>query len=67
MSENKPTLKQTIGSVLAAFIGVQNSQNRERDFQGGSAKRFVLVGVISTILLVVAILIIVGFVMILIQ
>lgn len=47
-----PTLLQVIGSVLAAAFGVQSNKNRERDFQAGSWKLFVIVGVIGTILFV---------------
>lgn len=69
MSEKpeKPSMKQVIGSVLAGFFGVQSDKNRQRDFSSGSPRRFVLVGIISTIILVFALLIIVGFVMIIVQ
>lgn len=44
---------QVIGSVLAAGFGVQSEKNRERDFQGGSSKHFVIVGVVATVLFVI--------------
>lgn len=47
-----PTLLQVIGSVLAAAFGVQSNKNRERDFQAGSWRIFLVVGVIGTILFV---------------
>lgn len=39
---------QVAGSVLASFFGVQNSSNRERDFQSGKLKHFIAVGVVMT-------------------
>jgi hypothetical protein len=47
---------QVVGSVLAAAFGVQSSANRERDFASGSAKEFVIVGIIFTIVFVLTIL-----------
>lgn len=44
------TLREVIGSVLAAGFGVQSQRNRERDFTRGSAKQFVIVGLIATVL-----------------
>ena len=49
----KLTLLQTIGSVLASFFGVQSGRNRQRDFQHGSAPKFIAVGLILTVVLVV--------------
>lgn len=42
------TIWQVVGSVLASFFGVQSSRNRERDFESGKAKHFVVVGIIMT-------------------
>ena len=55
-------LKQTIGSVLAAFLGVQNDKNRERDFNHGKFSHFVIVGLIAVILFVLALVAIVALV-----
>lgn len=46
------TLLQTIGSVLASFFGVQSGRKRQRDFQHGSAPRFIAVGLILTALFI---------------
>lgn len=51
--QGRPNLLQVIGSVLAAAFGVQSAKNRQRDFAGGSATTFIVVGVIATILFVV--------------
>ena len=46
--DNKPSLLQVIGSVLAAFFGVQNSKNRERDFKHGNHRHFIITGIVLT-------------------
>mgnify|MGYP002652713301 CR=1 FL=1 len=58
-AERKPTLLQVIGSVLAAFFGVQSSRNRARDFTHGRAIPFVIVGILLTLLLVGSLILIV--------
>lgn len=44
--------RKTIGSVLAAFFGVQSSENRKRDFEQGSPARFIVVALLMTLGLV---------------
>ena len=44
------TWRQTLHSALAAGLGVQTAHNRQRDFAGGFARRFVVTGVILTAL-----------------
>ena len=51
----KPGLRQIVGSVLAAGLGVQSEKNRHRDFQHGSARDYILVGIVATILFIAAI------------
>ena len=49
--EKQPTtLREVIGSVFPAAIGVQSSSNRERDFARGSAKQFIVIGLMATVL-----------------
>lgn len=43
------TLRELLGSVLAAAIGVQSDRNRERDFRRGSARLYVVMGVVATV------------------
>ena len=50
----RPNLVQVVFSVLAAAIGVQNSKNRERDFATGNPLVFIIVGLIFTVLFVLA-------------
>ena len=47
-------LRQVVGSVVASFVGVQKSENRERDFQHGRARDFILVGALATVVFVLA-------------
>ena len=47
------SILQVIQSVLAATMGVQSHQNRERDFSRGSAKTFIVAGILGTLVLVV--------------
>lgn len=56
----KLPLLQVIRSVLSAAIGVQSSKNRERDFEGGNLKVYIITGLvmvavfISTLVIVVS-------------
>jgi Protein of unknown function (DUF2970) len=49
---SKPSIIQTIKSILAAFIGVQTEQNRKIDFEQGSPTTYIIAGLIFTILFV---------------
>ncbi|MBK8536335.1 MAG: DUF2970 domain-containing protein [Candidatus Competibacteraceae bacterium] len=48
-----PSLMQIILSVLA-FFGVQSERNRERDFGRGKAIHYIAVGLVMTLVLIVA-------------
>lgn len=56
--ENKPNddgkhgIVSVIASALAAFIGIQNDENRERDFQQKSIVPYMIAGVIITTLFI---------------
>jgi hypothetical protein len=52
-----PTLWQVAKSVLAAMLGVQKSENYQRDFQHGKPSQYIILGLIFV---TVFILIIVG-------
>ncbi len=54
-----PSLWQSLTSVLAAFFGVQNSKNRERDFTRGKASHFIVIGIAVTVVLVLTVIFIV--------
>lgn len=49
---SKPTITQVIKSVLAAVIGVQSDDNRQKDFEQGSLSTYIIAGVIFTVLFV---------------
>ena len=54
-SNDKPNLPRVIASTLAAAFGVQSEKNRLRDFQHGSAKAYVVAGVIGTVIFVLTV------------
>lgn len=50
--EKEPGLKQIIGSVFSAAIGIQSSKNQQRDFKHGKARVFIISGIIFTLLFI---------------
>ena len=59
MEDGKPTLIDTIKSVLASFFGVQSDKIRKRDFQQGNPAQFIIVGLVLTVLFIVGMIFIV--------
>ena len=57
------TVWQLVASALAAGFGVQSSRNRNRDFAKGKPGQFIAVGVILTLVFVIAIVILVNMVL----
>ncbi|NOU20470.1 MAG: DUF2970 domain-containing protein [Methyloglobulus sp.] len=57
---SKPTIIQTIKSILAAFVGVQSDKNRKLDFEQGSLMTYVIAGFIFTFLFISAIVFVVS-------
>ena len=53
--DNKPSIRQVIGSVMASFIGVQSNRNRERDFQHGRPIHYIIAGLAMTLLFVLVV------------
>jgi hypothetical protein len=49
--------------VLAAFFGVQSSRNRERDFSRGSARTFIIAGLIGTAIFIGTVILVVRLVL----
>lgn len=60
---NKPSTLQVIGSVLAAFFGVQSKKNKERDFKHGSHKQFIIMGILMTFTFIAAVILVVQLVL----
>lgn len=58
----KPNLLHVVKSVLAAAIGVQSDKNREVDFKHGSLPAYIIVGLIGTVLFILAIVAVVSLV-----
>lgn len=56
----KPGFFQLVLSILAGAIGVQSNKNRERDFQDGDIKKFLIGGVVFTILFIFVLIVIVN-------
>ncbi|MCC6706206.1 MAG: DUF2970 domain-containing protein [Gammaproteobacteria bacterium] len=46
------SLREVVGSIMAALLGVQSSRNHARDFARGTAKQYIVVGLVATILFV---------------
>ncbi|MEQ1546385.1 DUF2970 domain-containing protein [Methyloglobulus sp.] len=57
---SKPTIIQTIKSILAAFVGVQSDKNRKLDFEQGSLSTYVIAGLIFTVVFVSALIFVVS-------
>lgn len=62
-TKQQPGLISMVISVLAAFLGVQTEKNRQRDFEHGSPKAYIAIGIILTILFVLGLVGIVNLVM----
>lgn len=58
-----PSFWQSVHSVAAAFFGVQNSKNRERDFTHGKPLHFIFIGIAMTAGLIAVIVFIVRMVL----
>lgn len=59
--DKAPSFWQSVGSVFAAFFGVQSSRNRVRDFTHGKPAVFIVVGLIVTVLFVMTVVLAVKF------
>ena len=54
--ENQPlSLREVVGSIMAALMGVQSSRNHARDFKRGTARQYIVVGLIATVLFVLVV------------
>ena len=58
--KQSPSLKQVFKAVTGALIGVQSEQQRQQDFNSSSPLPYIVVGIIVTVLFVVALLLIVS-------
>ena len=44
--------RDVIAGVMAAALGVQSEKNRQRDFEHGSPRQFVIVAIIATLVFI---------------
>ena len=51
----KLSLPQVFGSVFSSFLGVQKNATRERDFTRGRARDFIIVGIVLTVVFILAV------------
>ena len=49
------SLREVIGSVMAALLGVQSSRAHARDFTRGSARQYIVAGLIATALFILVV------------
>lgn len=50
--KQKLSFREVLGSVGAAFLGVQSGRNRERDFSRGRPRDFIVMGLLATLVFV---------------
>lgn len=55
------TLWQVIKAVLAALIGVQSDKNRVKDFQSTSPLPFIVIGIITVLFFIFALIMLVNY------
>jgi hypothetical protein len=61
--ENKVGFFDSLKSVFMAFLGVQSSEKHERDFNKGSAKKFIVAGLVGTVAFVLIMWLVVSLIM----
>jgi hypothetical protein len=54
-SQGRQSLVSVIRSVSASMFGVQSSSKHEEDFARGDARTYIVVGLVATILFVLAV------------
>lgn len=50
-----PSLLQVFGSVLASMFGVQSNRKREQDFAHGKPSQYIVIGLLATLLFILAV------------
>lgn len=63
VSPRKLRLGALVASVLAGALGVQSSENRERDFNQGNAGVFIVGGLVFTVLFIATVVFVVQMVL----
>jgi hypothetical protein len=52
--DKAPSLLKVTGSVLAGFFGVQSSRKHQEDFTQGRPAAYILIGLVATLLFILA-------------
>jgi len=50
-----PSLLKVLGSVLASMFGVQSNRRREEDFTHGKPSQYVVIGLLVTVVFILAV------------
>lgn len=61
--KKEPSLIDVAKSVMWAFIGVQKSENYERDFKHGKPSQYIIIGLIGVALFITILVSVVKFVL----
>lgn len=55
-TENKaPSFYSVLGSVLASMFGVQSNRKRQQDFTHGKPSQYIIIGLLVTLVFILAI------------
>jgi len=54
-NQHRQSLVSVVSSVFASLFGVQSSKKHEEDFAKGSAKAYIAVGLIATVVFVLTV------------
>jgi hypothetical protein len=52
---NTPSLLAVLGSVLASMFGVQSNRKREQDFVHGKPSQYIVIGLLVTLVFILAV------------
>jgi hypothetical protein len=50
-----PSLLEVLGSVLASMFGVQSNRRREQDFVHGKPSQYIVIGLLVTLVFILAV------------
>jgi hypothetical protein len=55
VSGKTPSTLSVLGSVLSSFMGVQSNSKREEDFTHGKPSQYIVIGLVVTVVFVLAV------------
>lgn len=59
----KNSIKDTVLSVVAAFVGIQTEKNRQRDFSKGKFSHFVIAAILGVAVFITVLIVVVSLVL----